>query len=491
MSETSITVRAQFSDQADAQAFLDRLSAAASEHGDELSAAIASLTPVGPHAEDDVITLERLRREDDTVVMLAYAGRIDPPVWFVKGLARLGAQRTAVFEVRDDGGATHYFIGAKKASKKAFEAAGKSRPEPCAPPGSDLFLPQGRVTVKARLLSHVWKTSFLERYCVMRMQTEEGRHFVYKGTSALTGMSADDQEKTCQFSAVFELGELDGETVSFAKRPTKIQLGSVSATQVAKEKFTGSNKAFIEGPFGPVVLRYLNELGGKPDAFIQHLGATSVLGLELVELLARLKRIDAASFDGFGHYLSLRNGTREVFELYTVGDTPIDLEQARQHLNQLPVSPLYKDDSHTAVELSWAVGDIDVHLKVWRNGFELKLRRLPGIERISWVERYKLFNQHPGMAGNSHWLDLFLGVRKAAEAGDVACMTILGYLYNLSHQWRARDQAQAERWWVQAAEQGDKSAMRALGDAYTAWGGWPRDLAKGEYYLKLAAAKSS
>lgn len=375
MSETTITLRAQFRDEVQAQQVLDAFTTAAEAHGHELTASLASLAPVGAHDPQQGIDIERLGREDSTLLVAGYAGRIDPPLWLVPGLVHLGATRTVLSESRDEGGQRHHFIGLKRVSQKAFEASAALMPKPPLKAGAELFLPEGRVTVKATLLSHAWKESQFERFCVMRMQAEDGRLFLYKGASGLTAMTADDHEKTCTFSATFELGEYEGETVAFARRPTKLQLGSIAPTKARKVKFSGRNKAFMEGPFAPLISRYLQELEGQPDAFVQRLSATSLLDVELTELFALLKGIDTYSFDGFGHYVALSDGSREAFEVYTVGDATVDLEAARLHLNTLDVAATYRDDHPNVYTLHWLHEGIRVRFKVWAKGFECYLDR--------------------------------------------------------------------------------------------------------------------
>lgn len=375
MSETTITLRAQFRDEAQAQQVLDAFTTAAEANGHELTASLASLAPVGAYGAEQGIDIERLERQDSTLVVAGYAGRIDPPLWLVPGLVQLGATRTVLSESRDEGGQRHYFIGLKRVSQKAFEASAALMPKPPLKAGAELFLPEGRVTVKATLQGHEWKESLFERFCVMRMQAEDGRLFLYKGSSGLTAMTADDHEKTCTFSATFELGEYEGETVAFARRPTKLQLGGIAPTKARKVRFSGRNKAFMEGPFAPLISRYLQALEGKPDAFVQRLGATSLLDVELTELFALLKGIDAYSFDGFGHYVALSDGSREAFEIYTVGDVELDLEAARQHLNGLDVVATYRDDHPNVYTLQWLHEGIRVRFKVWKKGFECFLDR--------------------------------------------------------------------------------------------------------------------
>ena len=375
MSETSIKLRVQFREEAVAQQVLESLVSAASAHGHELSAALASITPVDALEPGQTIDIERIERIDATLEIAGYAGRIDPPLWLTPCLVHLGATRTVLSEAGDEGGAQYHFIGLKRVSRKAFEASAAMMAKSPLQPTPDLFLPEGRVSVKAKLLSHEWKESRFERYCVMKMQAEDGRLFIYKGTSALTAMTADDHEKTCTFSAVFEPGEYDGQCVAFAQRPTKVQLGSIAPAKVKKVGFTGRNKAFMADVFGPLITHYFDELGGKPDAFIERMGAASILGMPLTKILELLRRVQAYSFDGFGHRISLSNGNREAFEIYTVGNVAVDLEAARRHLNGMSVSATYRDDSEHTYTLFWAQDGVRVRFKVWARGFECFLDR--------------------------------------------------------------------------------------------------------------------
>lgn len=379
MSETTITLRMQFSDESLAQGFLDALTAAADRHDHELSASLASLTPLSDYPPDQTIDIEQLSRDKLTVIVSGYSGRIDPPFWLIPGVAQLGANRTVLSEARDDGAMRFFFIGTKKVSKKVFEASAALMPQPPLQAGPDVFFPEGRVVVKARLLSYEWKESMFEVFCVMRMQAEDGRFFIYKGSAGLTTMTEDDYEKTCTFSATFELGKYGGEIVAFARRPTKIQLTRISAEQAEanakKHKFTGSNRAFMEGPYGPMVSHYLNELGAKPDAFIQRMGSSSALGVELTDLFGLLNKSKGDSFNGLKHYITAGTGSRDVFEIYTVGDVATDVEAARQHLNTLDIEPTYKDDSPNVYTLYWLHDGIRIRFKVWAKGFECFMDR--------------------------------------------------------------------------------------------------------------------
>lgn len=90
----------------------------------------------------------------------------------------------------------------------------------------DLFLPDGRVTVKATLVSY-WSVGNIYESTCIEFETDEGDKFYYKGTGQLTELVFDNAPKICEFCAAFERGKLDDEYVSFVKRSTKVKIGEV------------------------------------------------------------------------------------------------------------------------------------------------------------------------------------------------------------------------------------------------------------------------
>ncbi len=85
----------------------------------------------------------------------------------------------------------------------------------------DLFLPEGRVLVKAKLLSY-WSIGDIYESIMMKYETNDGVIFYHKATGKLKEMAYNGGPRMCEFSASFERGKLEEEYVSFAKRPSKI-----------------------------------------------------------------------------------------------------------------------------------------------------------------------------------------------------------------------------------------------------------------------------
>lgn len=227
MSETAIRLTLHCADEDGAKAALARLKQALKAHGDDLNRALHAV-----HAFDDcylqfALNVEHLARKGSAVSVSAYAGRIDPPVWFGAALAALGAGKAAVREQGDGGGRTHHFLAGRKVTKKTFDGDKPARPLAAAEQAINdrLFLPPGRVAVKARLSSFRWGENLYGSYCLMHFTTEDGQPFIYKGSAAeLVRMTEDGFDARCEFVAAFERATLDGQPVAAAKRPGQVRL---------------------------------------------------------------------------------------------------------------------------------------------------------------------------------------------------------------------------------------------------------------------------
>ena len=226
MTEVNITVRAFFDDEAQAKDATKELKAAARRSGHDLTKAINSLYPIENCEDYPALDIEDITRKRANVTILAYTGRTEPVVWFAESLSKLGPTRIFIREEWDEGGSNHYFLKGKRVSKKTYDASKPKRPLSARDIeiNKNLFLPEGRVTVKATLVSH-WYVDDIYESIGLEFVTDDGITFYYKGRGQLTQMISDDSPKTCQFDAAFERGRLKGEYVSFAKRPTKVKIG--------------------------------------------------------------------------------------------------------------------------------------------------------------------------------------------------------------------------------------------------------------------------
>jgi len=229
MSEVYVSIRTNFLEESEAEDRLRQLKTAAEKRDYELSKTINELSPVADYPEDTEIWIEKLERKHKSILIEAYSGRIEPPLWFAAALAEIGSVKTQIREQWDEGGKTYYFMGKKKVTKKVYHGDNKPLSQKDIEINKTLFLPEGRIAITATLLDFYWDENDYGEFCVMKMVTDQGEHFVYKGSSVLlTDLTLAEYENTCQFFAVFERGTLAGEYVSFAKRPTKIKLRKVS-----------------------------------------------------------------------------------------------------------------------------------------------------------------------------------------------------------------------------------------------------------------------
>lgn len=227
MSERYITIKAKFENEEAAKSGTKELKKSLKKNDSELTKALHSINPI---ADFDIykqfeINVDNVKRKKEVLTISSYSGRVDPPVWFVGSLSQLGSLKTYVREQGDEGGSNYYFLKDKRVAKKTYDGEKKKKPlsEKDIEINKGLFLPEGRALVKATLESH-WTAGDLYESIYMEFKTEDGQRFYHKGTGQLTDMVREGKPKKCEFTGSFERGTLNGEYVSFAKRPSKITL---------------------------------------------------------------------------------------------------------------------------------------------------------------------------------------------------------------------------------------------------------------------------
>jgi len=146
-------------------------------------------------------------------------------------ISKLGAARTKLLEVRGNGkGDEVYMHGHQFVERSEYEKKelGHSADEL---EGSDMFLPDGRVEVEAKLLS--FKSDSDKGYVIlMRFETSEGKKFSYRGSSEVFGdLLEAGCGSICRFWAGFELKKYKGKFTSMALRPSRLRLMEIEPTQ--------------------------------------------------------------------------------------------------------------------------------------------------------------------------------------------------------------------------------------------------------------------
>ena len=224
MSEIYTTARALFEDLEAAKAAQKTIKKALKQSEYELTSAFNSIQPIPDYEAYGHLSLEDISLKKGSLSLHGYSGRIEPPVWIAETLAHLGAKKVYIRLQYDEGGNNYYFLDGKRVSKKKYDSDKPKKPLSAKDIeiNKSLFLPEGRVTVKATLVSH-WEVGDMYENLGMQFVMEDGTTFYHRGTGQLTDLASDRYANTCVFTASFERGKHEGEYVSFAKRPSKIQ----------------------------------------------------------------------------------------------------------------------------------------------------------------------------------------------------------------------------------------------------------------------------
>jgi hypothetical protein len=119
----------------------------------------------------------------------------------------------------------YYFLNGKGVPRKEYvgEKPRKRLSEKDVEINKNLFLPKGRVHVKAKVTNH-WQVGDIYESVLLEFETDDGNRFYHKTTGQLKQLSFEGPSNQCEFSAAFERGKLEGEYVSYAKRPSKVKI---------------------------------------------------------------------------------------------------------------------------------------------------------------------------------------------------------------------------------------------------------------------------
>ena len=224
MSEIYTSIKATFKDEKVAKEIYNRINSQLENHDWNLCSLFNTIHPIDNYEAYRGLSYESMEIKKATLHIQTYSGRIEPPTWIADTLTFVGASKIYFRMQYDEGGENFYFVDGRRVSKKKYD--GDKPPKPLSAKdieiNKSLFLPEGRVTVKATLVSH-WNYDDMYESIGLEFVTEDGQTFFHKGTGKLTNIISNTVSDTCEFAAVFERGRLNGEYVSFAKRPSKIK----------------------------------------------------------------------------------------------------------------------------------------------------------------------------------------------------------------------------------------------------------------------------
>jgi hypothetical protein len=229
--EARVSVKATFPDDEKAKEATSELKKALKKNDHELASALDSLNPIENQSEyaSDTINVEDISRKKNVLSIFSYTYTSEEPTWFSRSLYELGAQKIYIRGVWDGHGRNYYYIDGDQVTKKKFEGDKPKKPLSAKDIeiNKNLFLPDERATVKAKLIS-TWSVGDIWESVGFKFETLDGVIFYHQGRGKIMELLWNDKnedfdkEVTVEFSAAFERGRLEGEYVSFAKRPTKI-----------------------------------------------------------------------------------------------------------------------------------------------------------------------------------------------------------------------------------------------------------------------------
>lgn len=228
MTEVYVTIKALFANEDMAKQTTRKIKASLKKNDQDLTKALHSLYPINNYEDYDQLDVEEIARKKSVLTIFLYTGRTGPVTWFAGSLYKLGAHKIYIRENGDEGGCNHYFLNGEKVSKKKYDGEKPTKPlnEKEIEINKHLFLPEGRIHVKATLMNS-WSIGDIYESEILEFKTDDGDRFFHKATGQLKRMAYEGSPKTCEFSAIFERGKHEGEYVSFAKRPTKVKIGKL------------------------------------------------------------------------------------------------------------------------------------------------------------------------------------------------------------------------------------------------------------------------
>lgn len=231
--ESQVSIRANFPDDEIAKQATSELKKALKKNQHELASSLDAINPIENQSayKKDTINVEDINRKRSVLSIFSYTYTSEEPIWFAKSLSELGANKIFIRVQSDGHGRNYYFLDGEKVPKKKFDGDKPKKPLSAKDIeiNKDLFLPEGRVSVKAKLVS-AWSVGDIYESTGIEFKTIDGATFYYQGSGKVVEVMWNsekgefDTSLTVEFSAAFERGKIENDYVSFAKRPTKITL---------------------------------------------------------------------------------------------------------------------------------------------------------------------------------------------------------------------------------------------------------------------------
>ena len=223
MTETSVKVRATCSKLSSAKKIASKLKSASLRFDQNLYRVLNSIEPIDATQVEDQLQIDSVNRSKSEIIIEAYTGRnLDPPVWIVSPLARLGSDLTSIVERFDEGTRGTYFAGWKQIPQSSYDSKRKKELGLKTSSKSDkLYMPKGRVEVSVTKIDF---SVLIGQDYGMKMLTEDGITIYFVGESDRLEMCAKiKKDKKIKFTAEFTKKLHKGKYVPCVKNLSDIQ----------------------------------------------------------------------------------------------------------------------------------------------------------------------------------------------------------------------------------------------------------------------------
>lgn len=155
-----------------------------------------------PESDETSLIIETVTVKDNNVYFTGYTGTSVPPTWVVKPLANLGAKNQIIQEMYDEGLVSHYYVGAKRYTKKRFSEY-MSRPDSN---GTQVEIKKNdRKKFNATYESHEGFSSVYGQGNTFILVTKSGDKLLYRGSSKkIFELTFLESSKDIEFYAQYE-----------------------------------------------------------------------------------------------------------------------------------------------------------------------------------------------------------------------------------------------------------------------------------------------
>ncbi len=402
--EARVSVTARFSSEEVAKSATSQLKKSLKTSQYELASALHNLNPIDNQDDYDgiEINVEQINRKKGVLSISSYTYKKEDPIWFAKSLYELGANRIFIRGQWDGYGRNYYFLDGVQVSKKKYDGDKPKKPlsKEDKEINKGLFLPEGRVAVKAQLTSS-WSVGDIYESTGLAFKTVDGLVFYHQGKGQLVEALYDSGKgefrigDDIEFNAAFERGMLDGKYVSFAKRPTKIISGNTASHTspiktggpITADDFKGKDRLFLKGVFGEFILNCFNRFRDNPNGLLMEVTNHKILNEPFAMLRRGIKKSSEGLVSFAGQSVEVDKAEKKLKIYSSPGaDCTMKVKALTKHLTNSIENPLESNCGIGYTTMIWESEDARVALVILGAAFAIEIGNIDANERKRLIE---------------------------------------------------------------------------------------------------------